>query len=521
MRRVTVFCAVVCGILLATSATEGGYLVKTTFEKESAGYQTWDRFVSNIWDEPDIASGVDWVPNDTSKALITDSKSYHGFQSGRVTGTTSNKYAKLEFGNGGNTDTYVVKWYQLNQKTSEVEGNRHSNVWIIDNDIDEATQVSMSADVNAINVTTDGGSVELLSNMKNDSWYEFELTLNYQTKTFDVKVKEANDVDWVSTLNDANFVSSNSNSFDRLYCRAASSKVFGFFDDITVEVPPSGSPIDLVGTTFEPDSGGAGTWPADDLWGDGNDPDPISTNQWYVSQGDANGVVTVPSVSHDGSSAGKIWRTAVSESGTIAMLGFDDGNNVGIYTMKWWQKYEYAGSTQNNYVGTIIGSDIGEGTGEWANIAFAVTMQSDDTGAATEILVGCGTPGGNAISKVLLDSYNVNTWYGFELQLDFVDKIFEIKVRELGESKWEGSLSGYLRNPDISDSFDWIQCKTDRTGANGYWDDFEVSLQGCGGYGYAEGDLNQDCYANMTDFALVAREWLDCSDPNGENCNRY
>ncbi|MCD4831977.1 MAG: hypothetical protein K8R02_09290 [Anaerohalosphaeraceae bacterium] len=518
MKKSGILFIVVCLLGLTVVPVMGGYLVKTTFEKESAGYQTWDTSVSDVWDELDIASGINWVANDNSKAIIATSRVWKGGQAGRVTG---NKYAKLEFGNGSKTGTYVVKWYQLNQIQDSNTGDRHSNVWIIDDDVDEATQVTMNADGNTISVHTADGVTTVLSNMKNDSWYEFELTLNYQTKKFDIKAKEANDVSWVGTLNDANFVSSDSDSFDRIYCRAASNKIFGFFDDITVQVLPSGGVIDLVGTTFEVNSGGAGTWPADDLWGDGNDPDPISTDQWYDFQGDANGIVTASGASHDASAAGKIWRTATSPYGTVVALNFDDGNNVGIYTMKWWQKYEYAGSTKNNYVRTIIGSDIGPNTGTWANIALAITMGSDNTGAATEISVNCGTIGGSKIAKTLLSNYNAGSWYGFEAELNFVNKTFDVKVRELGESKWEGMVDGYLRNADISDSFDWIQCKVDQTGANGYWDDFEVSLYGCGGYGYKEGDFNQDCYVDFKDFAAFSQDWVECSDPNDANCVRF
>jgi len=31
-------------------------------------------------------------------------------------------------------------------------------------------------------------------------------------------------------------------------------------------------------------------------------------------------------------------------------------------------------------------------------------------------------------------------------------------------------------------------------------------------------DLNQDCYVNLEDFALLAAKWLKCNDPENENC---
>ena len=29
---------------------------------------------------------------------------------------------------------------------------------------------------------------------------------------------------------------------------------------------------------------------------------------------------------------------------------------------------------------------------------------------------------------------------------------------------------------------------------------------------YSDADVNKDCYINLTDFALMAAEWLDCTD---------
>jgi hypothetical protein len=38
------------------------------------------------------------------------------------------------------------------------------------------------------------------------------------------------------------------------------------------------------------------------------------------------------------------------------------------------------------------------------------------------------------------------------------------------------------------------------------------------GLNYLSGDLNKDCYINLTDFALMAQEWLKCSDVTNSSC---
>lgn len=40
----------------------------------------------------------------------------------------------------------------------------------------------------------------------------------------------------------------------------------------------------------------------------------------------------------------------------------------------------------------------------------------------------------------------------------------------------------------------------------------------CAGGIYLKGDLNQDCYVNLEDFALLTRDWLRCNDSFDANC---
>ncbi|MCD4831145.1 MAG: hypothetical protein K8R02_04970 [Anaerohalosphaeraceae bacterium] len=40
----------------------------------------------------------------------------------------------------------------------------------------------------------------------------------------------------------------------------------------------------------------------------------------------------------------------------------------------------------------------------------------------------------------------------------------------------------------------------------------------CGDWGYSSSDINEDCYVDFKDFAILAGEWLDCTDPNNSSC---
>ena len=182
-------------------------LVNTTFEEDSAGAGTWDRSVSDVWDEPDIASGINWVPGLSACAKIVNYASWNGSQGGRVTGSsTGAKYAKLDFGSGENTGIYTVMWYQLHQKLTETSGNRYTYTKIFDDAINEATHVTMNTDSSSITVSTGFGTSTLLSEMQDNTWYEFEMTLNYQTKQFDIKTRLAGNSSWAATLNNQSFV---------------------------------------------------------------------------------------------------------------------------------------------------------------------------------------------------------------------------------------------------------------------------------------------------------------------------
>lgn len=51
--------------------------------------------------------------------------------------------------------------------------------------------------------------------------------------------------------------------------------------------------------------------------------------------------------------------------------------------------------------------------------------------------------------------------------------------------------------------------------------DFGNRRQQCGDWGYPPADLNQDCYVSLADLAIMAAQWLHCSDPQDPSCTNY
>jgi len=45
-----------------------------------------------------------------------------------------------------------------------------------------------------------------------------------------------------------------------------------------------------------------------------------------------------------------------------------------------------------------------------------------------------------------------------------------------------------------------------------------VNENDCGAFGYATGDVNKDCKVNLTDFAAMAANWLECTFPADPTC---
>jgi hypothetical protein len=62
------------------------------------------------------------------------------------------------------------------------------------------------------------------------------------------------------------------------------------------------------------------------------------------------------------------------------------------------------------------------------------------------------------------------------------------------------------------------------TGANrfaGYIDEFRISTAeytGCGGFDFGGADMDGSCSVDYGDIAEISKDWLECTDPQGEDC---
>ncbi|MCD4831144.1 MAG: hypothetical protein K8R02_04965 [Anaerohalosphaeraceae bacterium] len=272
----------------------------------------------------------------------------------------------------------------------------------------------------------------------------------------------------------------------------------------------------LVNTTFEPNSAGSGTWQGDAPWGrtDSNSLDTVSEVLWQ--DGEPNMVRVVTSGAYAGTQTGMIQRLPYATAGPISTLWFGHGENTRTLTVSWFQKYKWNSATYSNYAGMIVG-DMSVGadpnSNSWDDRAVAVLMRGDAYSTWNITVEGAGP------SQVLIaGEYDDDTYYEFELVLDFQTKEYTANVKKAGAGTWEGTVSGTFENPEDTKSLDYVQCKVSREGIYGYWDNITVSAE-CRGWLLA--DMNADCYVDFRDFAMFADGWMECSNPEDPNCENH
>ncbi|MCD4831971.1 MAG: hypothetical protein K8R02_09260 [Anaerohalosphaeraceae bacterium] len=212
-------------------------IVNTNFELDSAGTGTWDTSVSNIWDEPDIISNLNWVPTAGSTTIAT-SGAYVGSQCGRVQGSSGEGSTALDFGSGFNTDKYVATWY--GKYVWGGNGYRTHYTYFTDDFDRLATTVRMEClsggAIKRIVCRSNFSDVILLSDFSLDTWYKFELTTDFSAKTFDLRVKQAGAGAWEAEDINRPFENSDADSFDRIKCRFWKDGDSGYWDDIKIAV---------------------------------------------------------------------------------------------------------------------------------------------------------------------------------------------------------------------------------------------------------------------------------------------
>ncbi|MCD4831394.1 MAG: hypothetical protein K8R02_06250 [Anaerohalosphaeraceae bacterium] len=269
------------------------------------------------------------------------------------------------------------------------------------------------------------------------------------------------------------------------------------------------SAADLVNTTFEPNSAGDPSWnmygpPEYGAW-TGQDPcslvnwSPLSTQHQY-------GVISNHEP-YDGNQCGR--QTGSSTGAKFSVLDFCSGTNTGIYTITWYAKY-VSRSTEagNRRLCVKIRNDAG-------NVSAEINL-SEEEGAITYYDSNLG---GNAELMDLVDSL----WYKFKLELNYGTQKFTLKVRAAGSGDAYTTASDIDFRDATCTSLDRLWCISYRNKCWGYWDDIKVvdgiTPDVCGDWGYAPSDLNEDCYVDFKDIAILAENWLDCTDPTDTRCS--
>ena len=218
-------------------------VINTTFESASAGTGTWaisewgDADAGSGNNDPDIASSIKWINDGFQSQVVTGA--YSGSQCGRIIGSssTSEKFCKLDIGSGENTGTYTMTWYQKTEIQTGTSDRRYSYVLITDDNYDIAARIQLNPGKGDIEIY-DGTNYTKIMDAVDNTWYEFEMTLNYQTQKFDVKARQAGSTGAWNVVTNQDFYSSASDSFDRVYCRARCNEIYGYWDDIITQENP-------------------------------------------------------------------------------------------------------------------------------------------------------------------------------------------------------------------------------------------------------------------------------------------
>ena len=235
-------------------------LVNTTFEQDSpnAGDWTVDQggppAYYGVWDEEDIASGVDWTQS-ASTPLFVNTEAYNGDQCGRI---RSSDRARLDFASGENTGTYTATYYAM------LDGDNDSSIGVA-NMIFEQDDAAYAAkiglrDLSAaeggagtfrIRYVSDAGAwVTLTDNALHDVWYKFELVLNYGDEKYNLTVTDTDTP--TNSWNRSNLVfrHATANSLDRVCVDGDGGDDSSYWDNIHVTPEPATMSLLLLGLPF-------------------------------------------------------------------------------------------------------------------------------------------------------------------------------------------------------------------------------------------------------------------------------
>ncbi len=149
---------------------------------------------------------------------------------------------------------------------------------------------------------------------------------------------------------------------------------------------------------------------------------------------------------------------------------------------------------------------------------FEVRIVRGPNGGAQAIAY-CWLKEGGASNVPSDFTIDVNGWNNLEFWLQ--NGTMNIKINDGTVNT--AALGGTL-NTVSADTYDGLTIGA-RWDGNGRWarawiDNVELYelVDGCGSWGYLPTDFNEDCFVDIDDLAVLANEWLMCTDPQGQGC---
>ncbi|MEN6387073.1 MAG: hypothetical protein ABFD79_17980, partial [Phycisphaerales bacterium] len=154
----------------------------------------------------------------------------------------------------------------------------------------------------------------------------------------------------------------------------------------------------------------------------------------------------------------------------------------------------------------------GAGCNGVINIADGATFIANSWGGDTIGVIGSGNVNMRGSGSMELRSGSGLT-IGNDSRIDIENGQLKVK------GDYRTQLQGYIDNGRITSFNKTIRRCIPKVNYQNGWT-YVKTAGGCNCDKYPLGDLNHDCYVDLSDFTSLIENWLDCANPNDENCPR-